>query len=107
MFVNGKVIVSGTVNGHLTIVSPNEITIGDDITYANDPSRCAMTISESSLVRTSSWRTTCCCRRWRRWVLMPDKVVHLGSGSSVYVNASILALGSFGVQDYDQGVPAG
>ena len=40
MFVNGKVIVSGKVNGHLTLVSPNEITIGDNITYASDVSLC-------------------------------------------------------------------
>jgi hypothetical protein len=106
VFVNGKVIISGTVNGHLTIVSPNEITIGDDITYANDASTCLdylgiisgtnVTMADNMLLAPVSTAG-----------MSHDETLHLGSGSSVYVMASILALGSFGVQDYDQGVPSG
>jgi hypothetical protein len=104
IFVNGKVIVSGVVNGHMTLVSPNEITIGDDIKYANDPSTCLdylgiiagtnVTMANNMLLSPA-----------KSSGLHTDKIFHLGSGSSVFVTASILALGSFGVQDYDKGVP--
>ncbi|MEO8879201.1 MAG: hypothetical protein ABI446_02275, partial [Gemmatimonadaceae bacterium] len=106
VFVNGKVIISGKVNGHLTIVSPNEITIGDDIKYANDPSLCSdylgiisgtnVTMANNMLLSPEETSG-----------MSNDVVMHLGSGPSVFVTASILALGSFGVQDYDKGVPSG
>ena len=103
IFVNGKVIVSGVVNGHMTIVSPNEITIGDNITYANDPSTCLdylgiisgtdVTMANNMLLSPARTKN-----------MNVDSVFHLGASPSVYVTASILALGSFGVQDYDKGV---
>ena len=65
VFVNGKVIVSGVVNGHLTLVSPNQITIGDKITYANDVTLCKDylgIISGTNVVMA----TTCCSRPWRQ-----------------------------------------
>ena len=104
VFVNGKVIVSGVVNGHLTLVSPNEITIGDNITYANDVTLCKDylgIISGTNVVMANNMLLS----PMETVGATPDVVVHLGSSSSVQVNASILALGSFMVQDYDQGVP--
>lgn len=106
VFVNGKVIISGKVNGKLTIVSPNEITIGDDITYANDPSLCSDylgIISGTNVIMANNMLLS----PEQTAGLSTDKVWHLGSGPSAYVTASILALGSFGVQDYDKGVPSG
>jgi len=103
LFVNGKVIVSGVVNGHLTLVSPNEITIADNITYASDPSTCKDylgIISGTNVVMANNLLMSPA----RTQGLTPDVVVKLGSSSSAYVAASILALGSFGVQDYDKGV---
>jgi hypothetical protein len=104
VFVNGKVIISGVVRGRLTIVSPNEITIGDNITYASDPSTCLdylgiisgtnVTMADNLLL--SPARTT---------GMATDQVFHLGTTLPEYVTASILALGSFRVQDYDKGVP--
>ena len=100
----GQVIVSGVVNGHLTLVSPNEITIGDNITYANDVTLCKDylgIISGTNVVMANNMLLS----PMETVGATPDVVVHLGSSSSVQVNASILALGSFLVQDYDQGVP--
>ncbi|MEO7085217.1 MAG: hypothetical protein ABI442_07320 [Gemmatimonadaceae bacterium] len=37
IYVNGTVGVSGVVNGQLTLYTPNNITILDDLTYANNP----------------------------------------------------------------------
>lgn len=38
IFVNGKVVVSGVVAGRVTLAATDNIIIGDDITYATDPS---------------------------------------------------------------------
>jgi hypothetical protein len=38
IYVNGNVIVSGIVRGHVTVAASNRIIIGDDVTYASDPS---------------------------------------------------------------------
>ena len=104
VFVNGKVIISGVVRGRLTIVSPNEITIGDNITYANDPSTCkdylgiisGTNVTMANNLLLSPARTT---------GMATDQIFHLGTTPSEYVTASILALGSFQVQAYDKGVP--
>lgn len=104
VFVNGKVIVSGVVNGHLTLVSPNEITIADNLTYASDVSTCkdylgiisGTNVTMANNLLLSPAKTT---------GMITDQIFQLGSSSSVQVYASILALGSFGVQDYDKGVP--
>jgi type II secretory pathway pseudopilin PulG len=37
IFVDGKVVVSGRLRGRVTLAATDEIIIGDDITYANDP----------------------------------------------------------------------
>lgn len=38
IFVDGKVVVSGTVRGRLTLAASDNIIIGDDLVYENDPS---------------------------------------------------------------------
>ncbi|MEJ2184997.1 MAG: hypothetical protein P8Z36_03575 [Gemmatimonadota bacterium] len=38
IFVNGKVVVSGVVAGRVTLAATDNILIGDDVTYATDPS---------------------------------------------------------------------
>jgi hypothetical protein len=38
IFVNGKVVVSGVVAGRVTLAATDNIIIGDDVTYAVDPS---------------------------------------------------------------------
>lgn len=37
IFVQGKVVVSGTVRGQITIAATDDIIIGDDLVYATDP----------------------------------------------------------------------
>lgn len=37
VFVDGDVVISGTVRGRVTVAATGEIIIGDDITYATDP----------------------------------------------------------------------
>jgi len=38
IYVNGKVVIHGTLRGRLTLASNNNIIIGDDIRYVTDPS---------------------------------------------------------------------
>lgn len=38
IYVDGRVVVSGTVRGHVTLAATGNIIIGDDITYDTDPS---------------------------------------------------------------------
>ncbi|MBT8397623.1 MAG: hypothetical protein KJN92_11685, partial [Gemmatimonadetes bacterium] len=37
IFVDGKVLVSGTVRGRVTVAATSDIVVGDDIIYATDP----------------------------------------------------------------------
>ncbi|MEJ2216206.1 MAG: hypothetical protein P8099_06285 [Gemmatimonadota bacterium] len=37
IYVNGRVVVSGVVAGHVTLAATGNIIIGDDVTYATDP----------------------------------------------------------------------
>ena len=102
VFVNGKVIVSGVVNGFVSIVSPNEITVGDNITYASDPSLCndyLGIISGTNVVMANNLLLSPAHTNG----MTVNAIFHLGQTPSAYVTASILALGSFAVQDYDKG----
>ncbi len=38
IYFTGNVIMSGVVRGHVTLAASNRIIIGDDVTYASDPS---------------------------------------------------------------------
>ncbi|MDQ2929911.1 MAG: hypothetical protein M3Y05_03690, partial [Gemmatimonadota bacterium] len=104
VFVSGKVIVSGVVNGYVTVVSPYEVTIGDNITYASDAALCKDylgIISGTNVVMGNNLLLSPAQTTGMTY----DHVFHLGSTPSAYVSASILALGSFAVQDYDKGPP--
>jgi type II secretory pathway pseudopilin PulG len=37
IYVNGNVVISGVVRGHVTVAASGRIIIGDDVTYASDP----------------------------------------------------------------------
>jgi len=103
VYVEGKVAVSGKVRGRLTVASPSDIIIADNITLSSDPSLCFdylglfsganVTMADNLLLSPAQDNGT------------PQKTYHLGSSQSTTVAASIVALGGFRVQNYDQGVP--
>lgn len=38
IFIDGKSVIHGTLRGRITLASPNDIIIGDDVKYVTDPS---------------------------------------------------------------------
>jgi hypothetical protein len=103
IYVEGKVVISGTVRSRVTLVSPNNIIIGDNVKQAVDPS---MGICDDILGLFSG-----------EDIVVADNVMNAPvnvSGSTwktmrpvgnqdEYIHAVILALSNFTVHSYDTG----
>jgi len=107
IFVEGKVAVSGTVRGLTTLAATGDIIIADDIRQETDPSAnlCDRDIvglfSQNDVIvahntRNSPWRRPG-SGTWRTLGATPDETIQ----------AIILALDVFTVQNYDYGPAAG
>ena len=102
IFVDGKVVVSGTVRGRLTLAATDNIIIGDDLVYNTDPGSGTC---EDMLGLFSG-----------RQVTVADNTVNaprIAPGTSAYysyddttdefIHASILALDQFTAQNWGSG----
>ncbi|HEU4569892.1 MAG TPA: hypothetical protein VFS07_04915 [Gemmatimonadales bacterium] len=105
IYVNGKVGVSGVVRGRVSLVSPESIVILDDIRQANDPGT-GICDDILGLITTGD-------------IVVSDNVINTpqkkNSGSTLkayddtkdeFVQAVLLALGIFTVENYGSGVSA-
>lgn len=102
IYVNGKVGVSGVVRGRVSVVSPNSIIVLDDLRQANDPGTgiCDdivglittgdVTLSDNVLTSPQSKNNGNALRTF-------DET------GSEFIQAVILALGIFTVENYDTG----
>jgi type II secretory pathway pseudopilin PulG len=100
IFVDGKVIISGVLRGRVTLASPEEIIIGDDLTYATDPSAgtCVDLLgifSGDDVVIADNWLNTPQRPKsnWRTYDDTKDE----------FVQGIVLALDIFTVEDYAYG----
>jgi hypothetical protein len=106
VFVDGKVAISGKVRGRFTLASPYDIVIADDVTLQdNAASDCADYLglfSGANVVMADNLLNSP-----QMLGSAPDTVLHLASTQDEIVQATILALGGFVVENYNQGVPQG
>lgn len=104
--VTGKVAVSGTVRGRVTLASSDDIIIVDDLVYATDPSAPGREVTCEDIVGLFSGQD----------ILMADNAINSpkrpGTGSNhftyddtkdEFVHATVLALGRFTVENYAAG----
>ncbi|MEO7986471.1 MAG: hypothetical protein ABI766_08045 [Gemmatimonadales bacterium] len=105
IYVSGRVAVSGVVNGRVTIASPENIVIADDIRMAVDPGS-AQAANCASIVGIFSGDS----------ILVEDNTINSPqqiNGTGLYltyddtneedIHAVLLALDIFGAERYDQG----
>jgi hypothetical protein len=108
IFVDGKVAVSGKLRGRLTLVSPYNIIIAGNLTLETDPSvgTCddflgiysgqTVVLADNAVLAPQSPSGA-----------VGDSIWHFGSASptySTYLQASVLALTSFGAENSTGGV---
>lgn len=106
IYVDGKVVVSGTVRGRLTVAATGNIIIGDDLVYNSDP---ASGTCEDMLGLFSGQR-----------IMVADNTINaprIAPGTSTYytyddspdenIHASIMALNEFTVQNAGSGATSG
>ncbi len=108
IFVNGKVAISGTVRGRVTIASPNDIIIADNLRQASDPSVGVcddivgifsmgnVTVADNLInapVAVNSAGT----------VLKTMRPPAPGNNQDEVIHAVVLALGQFAVQNHTTG----
>ncbi len=100
IYVDGNVLISGVLRGRVTLAATNEVIIGDDITYATDPSAgtCVdilgmfsgkdVVVADNTINSpqrpTSSWRT-------------------FDDTRDEFIQGIVLALDNFTVEDYNGG----
>ncbi len=107
IYVNGRVAVSGVINGRVTLASPENIVIADDIRMAVDPGGPNAADCENILGLFSG-----------KDVLVADNTINTGHYiKSAYrtlddtrdeeIHAIVLALGIFGAERYDSGPDEG
>ena len=106
IFVDGKVAISGKVRGRFTLASPYDIVIADDVTLQdNAASDCADYLglfSGANVVMADNLLNSP-----QMLGSAPDSVMHLSSTQDEIVQATILALGGFVVENYSTGVAQG
>ncbi len=106
IFVDGKVAISGKVRGRFTLASPYDIVIADDVTLQdNAASDCADYLglfSGANVVMADNLLNSP-----QMLGSAPDSVMHLSSTQDEIVQATILALGGFVVENYSSGVAQG
>jgi len=102
VFVDGKVAVSGTLRGRVTVAATESIIIADDVTYASDPASgaCADILGMFSGrdIVVSNNAINAPVRGWPSWdYLSYDET------PAEFVQGVVLALNTFTVEDYDSG----
>jgi hypothetical protein len=106
IFVDGKVAISGKVRGRFTLASPYDIVIADDVTLQdNAASDCADYLglfSGANVVMADNLLNSP-----QMLGSAPDTVLHLSSTQDEILQATILALGGFVVENYSTGVAQG
>jgi hypothetical protein len=108
IYVDGKVVISGTLRGRVTLAATNNIIIGDDLTYVTNPAAGTCNdilglFSATDVVISDNLINT------------PARVIHYNSGTfytfdntkDEFFHGVVLALSNFTVQRYNSGVDAG
>jgi hypothetical protein len=109
IYVDGKVLISGRVRGRVTLAATDNIIIGDDLTYVTNPAAgtCVDILglfSATDIVISDNLINT------------PTRVESYNSGTFYsmdggdtheFIHGVMLALNTFTVQRYNQGVDAG
>ena len=103
IYLSGKVAISGVIRGRVTLATTDDIIIADDLVYATDPSGggcndiLGLFAGGDIIVANNT-------------INSPVDLNGVGSDYRTYdatsdeaINAVLLTLGSFGVQDYDSG----
>ncbi len=104
IFVNGRVALSGTVRGRVTIASPNDIVIADNLRQASDPAVVGVCddivglFSMSDIVVADNLLNTPVNVAGSAY-----KTMRTTGNQDEFIHAVVLALGQFTVQDYATG----
>ena len=103
IYVDGKVVISGTVRGRVTLVSPNQIIIGSDLKQTIDP---ALGICDDILGLFSGDDIIMADNMMNTPVQLPNgtwKTMKGVGNEDEYVHAIILALDIFTALNYNAG----
>ncbi len=102
IYVSGNVLISGVVRGHVTVAASNNVVIGDDVTYASDPSlgTCAdmlgMFAGNDVVVADNELNTPQNPVSSNSWHLYDDT-------PDLFIQGIVLALNEFTVENYAGG----
>lgn len=103
IFVNGKVAISGTVRGRVTIASPNDIIIADNLRQASDP---AIGVCDDIVGIFSMGNVTVADNLLNAPVNVQGstyKTMRTTGNQDEFIHAVVLALGQFAVQNHTTG----
>jgi len=106
IYVDGKVVVSGMVRGRVTLVSPNQIIIGDDIKQSIDP---ALGVCDDILGLFSGDDVVLADNAILTPLQLPSgtwKDMKAYGNGDEYIHAIILALDIFTANNYNNGPAA-
>lgn len=107
IYVNGNVVVSGVVRGHLTLVASGNIIIGDDLDYAVTPGSApcpggdmlgiiaagTIYMADNVMNTPQPWGTSG----------SPNAYQHLSSTTDEYLQGVLLTLNSYTVENFSGG----
>jgi len=103
IYVTGKVVVSGTIRGRVTIAASDDIIFGDDIRYVTDPSAgtcvdiAGYFAGDDVIVADNNINAP------RDITLTPTGYRTLDDTSDEFIHGTVLALDIFTVQNYNSG----
>jgi hypothetical protein len=103
IYVDGKVVISGTVRGRVTLVSPSQIIIGDDVKQSIDPS---LGICDDILGLFSGDDIVVADNMLNTPLQLPSsswKTMKAYGNQDEYIHAVILALDIFTANNYNAG----
>lgn len=103
IYVDGKVVISGTVRGRVTLVSPYQVIIGDDIKQSIDPS---LGICDDILGLFSGDDIVVADNMLNTPLQLPNnswKTMKAYGNKDEYIHAVILALDIFTANNYNAG----
>ncbi|MGI9627765.1 MAG: hypothetical protein ACR2QM_13090 [Longimicrobiales bacterium] len=107
IFVDGKVALSGTVAGRVTVAATDEITLADDLVYATDPGapdrNCRDILgifTAADVVIADNAINTSVPTSGDSWTNDPRS---FDDTPSEFLHGSLLALGSLVAEDYEMG----
>ena len=105
--VDGKVAISGVVRGRLTLAASSDIVIADDITLNDNASSDCLDYLGLFAVGNVVMADNLMNSPQQLGFPAPDSIFHMSATPDEFVQASVLALGGFVVQNYNAGVPQG